>query len=206
MVRLPAISFVVTAAVQDEELPPALRSYPVAREDRRLASLFEEHAAFVARALRRLGIPDRDVDDGLQEVFLIAQSKLDVIEPGKERAFLLGIARRRASTLRRSLDRASRRSEHPLEWVETSTAAPDSNERAEQAHARAMLDQILDTFPPDLRTVFVLHELEELEIPEVAELLGIPVGTGASRLRRAREKFEVEAERMRVRLAREREE
>ena len=171
--------------------------------DRRLATLFEAHADFVARALRRLGIPERDVDDGLQEVFLIAQSKLDAIEPGKERAYLLGIARRRASTLRRSLDRATRRSEQPLDWVETSEDSPDSYERTEQAHARAMLDQVLDALPLDLRTVFVLHELEEMEIPEIAELLGIPVGTGASRLRRAREKFEIEAERMRARLARE---
>ena len=169
----------------------------------RFASLFEKHAAFVARALRRLGIPDRDVDDGLQEVFLIARSKLDAIEPGKEKSFLLGVARRRASTLRRSLDRASRRNEKSLEWVETSEAPPDSVERTEQAHARAMLDEVLDALPLDLRTVFVLHELEEMEIPEIAELLGIPVGTGASRLRRAREKFEVEAERMRARLARE---
>lgn len=168
-----------------------------------LASLFENHAAFIARALRRLGTPDRDVDDALQEVFLIAQSKLDAIEPGKERAFLFGIARRRASTLRRSLDRASRRDRQSLECGETSEEAPDSIARTEQAHARAMLDEVLDALPPDLRTVFVLHELEEMEIPDIAELLGIPVGTGASRLRRAREKFEVEAERMRARLARE---
>jgi RNA polymerase sigma-70 factor (ECF subfamily) len=53
----------------------------------------------------------------------------------------------------------------------------------------------------DLRTVLVLFELEEMETTEIAELLGIPLGTVASRLRRAREKFEVEAERMRARLA-----
>ncbi|MBX3198975.1 MAG: sigma-70 family RNA polymerase sigma factor [Labilithrix sp.] len=192
----------MTAVVRDEEFPSALRSYPVPRMDR-LAALFEAHAAFVARALRRLGIPDRDVDDGLQEVFLIAQSKLDVIEPGKERAFLLGVARRRASTLRRSLDRAARRSEQPLDWVKTTENPPDSVERTEQEHARAMLDEVLDALPLDLRTVLVLHELEEMDIPEIAELLGIPVGTAASRLRRAREKFEVQAERMRARLARE---
>lgn len=197
-----AISCGVAAAVQDEELPPALRSYPIAQTDR-FASLFEAHAVFIARALRRLGIPDRDVDDGLQEVFLIARSKLDAIEPGKERAFLLGVARRRASTLRRSLDRAARRDEQPLEWVESIEDPPDSVRRTEQAHARAMLDEVLDALPLDLRTVFVLHELEEMDIPEIAALLGIPVGTGASRLRRAREKFEVEAERMRARLARE---
>jgi RNA polymerase sigma-70 factor, ECF subfamily len=192
----------VTAAVRDDELA-ALHSYPIPRADR-LASLFEEHATFIALSLRRLGIPDRDVDDALQEVFLVAQSKLDAIEPGKERGFLLAIARSRASTRRRSLDRAARRSEQPLEWVEA-TEDPNSVDRRRQAHARALLDEVLDALPLDLRTVFVLHELEEMEIPEIAELLGIPVGTGASRLRRARERFEMEAKRMRARLARGRE-
>ncbi|MDF2697998.1 MAG: polymerase sigma factor RpoE [Labilithrix sp.] len=167
----------------------------------RLASLFEDHAAFVARTLRRLGIPDRDVDDGLQEVFLVAQSKLDTIEVGKERSFLFGIARRRASTLRRSLYRASRRDEKSLEGMESCEQPPDSSERTEQEHARALLDEMLDALPLDLRTVLVLHELEEMESQEIAELLGIPIGTVASRLRRAREKFEIEADRMRARLA-----
>ncbi|MBX3207868.1 MAG: sigma-70 family RNA polymerase sigma factor [Labilithrix sp.] len=165
-----------------------------------MARLFEEHAAFVARSLRRLGVLDRDVDDGLQEVFLIAQSKLDAIEAGKERSFLFGIARRRASSLRRSVDRASRRDMRSLE--EQEVEAPHESEKlTEEEHARAMLDEVLDALPLDLRTVLVLHELEEIETAEIAELLGIPVGTVASRLRRAREKFEIEADRMRARLA-----
>jgi RNA polymerase sigma-70 factor, ECF subfamily len=167
----------------------------------RLASLFEDHAGFVARTLRRLGIPDRDVDDGLQEVFLVAQSKLDTIEVGKERSFLFGIARRRASTLRRSSYRASRRDERSLDGLDITEPPPDSSERTEQEHARVLLDEMLDALPLDLRTVLVLHELEEMDSQEIAELIGIPVGTVASRLRRAREKFEVEAERVRARLA-----
>ena len=190
----------MTAALQKADLPPESRTYPIARMDR-LASLFETHAAFVARALRRLGIPDRDVEDGLQEVFLIAQSKLDAIEAGKEKSFLFGIARRRASTLRRSLDRASRRNELSLNDIETSEPPPDSAEWTEQRRARALLDEVLDALPLDLRTVLVLHELEEMESAEIAEMLGIPTGTVASRLRRAREKFEIEADRMRARLA-----
>jgi len=37
--------------------------------------------------------------------------------------------------------------------------------------------------------VFVLFELEGMTTPEIAELIGIPLGTAASRLRRARETF-----------------
>lgn len=165
-----------------------------------LASLFEAYAGFVARTLRRLGIPESDVEDALQEVFMIAQSKLDAIDPGKEKSFLFGIARRRASSLRRSLRRAWLRVERAHEDQETYTAAPDSPEQAELGHARAALDEILDSMPLPLRTVLVLHELEEMDMSEIAEMEGIPAGTVASRLRRARARFDVEAERMRARL------
>lgn len=190
----------MTAALQHADLAPESRTVPVARMQR-LAYLFEEHAGFVARTLRRLGIPDDDVEDGLQEVFLIAQSKLDQIQLGKERSFLFGIARRRASTLRRSRDRSSRRAEESLHDVATLERAPDMAEQTEQLQARAMLDEVLDQLPFDLRTVLVLHELEEMESSEIAQLLDIPQGTVASRLRRAREKFEIAADRMRARLA-----
>ncbi|AKV03920.1 RNA polymerase sigma factor RpoE [Labilithrix luteola] len=165
-----------------------------------LASLFEEYASFVARALRRLGIPESDVEDALQEVFMIAQSKLDAIEPGKEKSYLYGIARRRASALRRSLRRALVRVERAHEEHEACTAPLDSPEQTELRHARAALDEILDAMPLALRTVLVLHELEEMEMSEIAEMEGIPAGTVASRLRRARARFEVEAERVRARL------
>lgn len=165
-----------------------------------LASLFEAHSAFVARTLRRLGVPDCDVEDGLQEVFIVAQSKLEQIEDGKERSFLFGIARRRASTVRRTISRTMARIDRVSVGEEMSEPGPDSGARIEQEHARATLDKVLDALPLDLRTVLVLHELEEMESAEIAELLGIPLGTVASRLRRAREKFEVEAESVRESL------
>ena len=57
--------------------------------------------------------------------------------------------------------------------------------------------------PLDLRTVFVLAELEEMEVRELAGVLEIPVGTAASRLRRAREEFSAIARRLRAAWARE---
>ena len=72
--------------VQSADLPQAsLESVTRLANSERLTALFEQHASFVARVLRRLGLRDGDVDDGLQEVFLVAQSKLDVI-----RATLVG--------------------------------------------------------------------------------------------------------------------
>ena len=52
----------------------------------------------------------------------------------------------------------------------------------------------------DLRTVFVLHELEGLEVRQIAEIEEIPVGTASSRLRRARETFSAIAKRVRAGL------
>ena len=60
----------------------------------------------------------------------------------------------------------------------------------ERRQARALLDRLLDEMLEELRVVFVLFELEELSIKEIAELCEIPVGTVASRLRRARDDFE----------------
>lgn len=68
--------------------------------------------------------------------------------------------------------------------------APLPDQAAEQRRARVLLDRFLSSIPEDLATAFVLFELEGLERHEVAELLGIPMGTAASRLRRAREAFQ----------------
>ena len=53
-----------------------------------------------------------------------------------------------------------------------------------------LLYQVLGTLDEDKRNVFVLHELEQLGIPEVAEALGINLNTAYSRLRAARAAFE----------------
>jgi RNA polymerase sigma-70 factor (ECF subfamily) len=77
---------------------------------------------------------------------------------------------------------------------------PTLDELVDRHKARLLLDSILDGMPSDLRTVFVLFELEELATHEIAELLGIPRGTAASRLRRAREDFAQRLSRVERRL------
>jgi RNA polymerase sigma-70 factor (ECF subfamily) len=147
--------------------------------------LVETHFSFIARSVRRLGVPETDVEDAAQQVFLIAAQKLERVVTGNEKAFLLGIAVRVASDARRSLRRRTAR-----ETVAVSTT-PEEIARVRQA--RALLDEILDAMPDDLRPVFTLFELEEMTMVEIATLLGIPSGSVASRLRRAREIFHAEA-------------
>ena len=52
-----------------------------------------------------------------------------------------------------------------------------------------LLDELIGQLPEELASAFVLHELEELTRAEISQLLEVPAGTVASRLKRAREQF-----------------
>ena len=80
--------------------------------------------------------------------------------------------------------------------ADTSSSA---DELIDQRRARETLDGVLHAMEEDLRTVFVLFELEEMPTAEIATLLAIPPGTVASRLRRARAEFEVQIARIKKR-------
>jgi RNA polymerase sigma-70 factor, ECF subfamily len=168
--------------------------------DKRLRALVTEQYDFIWRSIRRLGVPPTDVDDCAQQVFWVASRKLDEIRPGSERAFLFGTALRVASDARRS---RTRRREVPEqgEGAEALDPAPDPEELADKTRARALLDEVLDAMPMDLRAPFVLFELEEMPTAEIAAVLDVPVGTVASRLRRAREEFQKIVARVKARGA-----
>jgi RNA polymerase sigma-70 factor, ECF subfamily len=156
-----------------------------------LRKLVAEHLDFVWRSLRRFGVPAADVDDATQQVFLIANDKLSRINPGSERSFLIGVATRVASHVRRSFHR--REAAEQRLSVNPHEQTPSPEELAQRVEARALLDKVLDAMPEDLRAVFVLFELEELSIDQTASLLILPRGTVATRLRRAREVFHEQA-------------
>jgi RNA polymerase sigma-70 factor, ECF subfamily len=154
----------------------------------RLRALVDEHFAFVWRSLRRLGVADEAVDDAAQQVWIVASRRLDSIERGKEAAFLFGVAIRVAADARRA--RRRRREEPtPEHGLERIDASPGPDELVDGQRARQRLDDALGALPMDLRAVLVLSELEGCSGPEIARLLEIPLGTVASRLRRARELF-----------------
>lgn len=166
----------------------------------RLRHLVDTYFDFIWRTLRRLGVPEADADDAAQQVFLVAARKLSMIDPGNERSFLFGTAMRVASDVRRA---QRRRREDPSEPgdVDLCDGGPGPEDLVAQRRARALLDEVLGAMPLDLQTVFVLFELEELPTSEIASLLGIPLGTVASRLRRAREEFQDRAKRLKARYA-----
>lgn len=158
---------------------------PLARSaaEQRLCALIRRYTAAVSRRLRRLGVPQACVDDAAQRVFWVASRKLDRIEAAGEGAFLLGTAARIAADVRRVEARRSRR-EVALEGDTESATRVD--EMLDLKRTRALLDSVLSGMPAELSEVLVLSEGEGLTAPEISQLSGIPVGTVASRLRRAR--------------------
>lgn len=156
----------------------------------RVAELVHLHFDFIWRLMRRFGATD--AEDATQHVFMIAWKKLDQMQLGKERAFLVGIAVRVAADQRKARSRRRESNEEPPDVV---APIPDASELLEQRQARELLDRILAELTPDLREAFVLAEIEELTAREIAEVLGVPAGTVASRLRRAREAFQLALDR-----------
>lgn len=154
----------------------------------RLRQIVLAHFELLWRFLRRLGLPECDVDDAVQEVVLVVARKLDQIAVGSERSFVLSTAVRVASGFRRSARLRREVADDGL--VEMPSPELDPEQLAEKRRLRLVLDDVLNQLPMELRAVFVLYELEELTMAEIATTLGLPPGTVASRLRRSRELFE----------------
>ena len=173
---------------------------PSASGEARFRRFFQSHYAFIWRQLRRLGVPEEAVDDAAQEAFVVAARRMDDIQDGSERAYLFGVARRIAAHARRARSTRDALTESEDAMVARIDAAPNPEQALEGSRARAMLDAVLDGMEDDTRAVFVLFELEALSKGEIAEVLGIPEGTAASRLRRAREEFLAVARRMKAQL------
>lgn len=164
-----------------------------ALRDARVRVLIDRHFDFVWRSLRRLGVRESDVDDAAQDVFVVAVRRLDDILEERERAFLFGAAVRVCSTRRRFARR------HPEDACGSSDdhvlTLPDPEKLVQLRQARQLVDDVLGSLSEELRSVFVLAELEELSVREIAEREGLPEGTVSSRLRAARAKFSAAVER-----------
>jgi RNA polymerase sigma-70 factor, ECF subfamily len=175
--------------------PVTALTIPSAPDASRKEEFVRCHYAFVWRVLRRAGLSPADADDGAQRVFLIATERLGHIANASERAFLFRTAAHVASKAHRAYRR--RAETHGLDDDLVDGAAP-ADELLEQRRARALLDRILAELPPGLSAIFVLFDIEGLKKNEVAEALGIPPGTVASRLKRAREEIEARIVRYRA--------
>jgi RNA polymerase sigma-70 factor (ECF subfamily) len=158
----------------------------------RLERMFRAHHALVHKTLRRLGLSRDAAADGTQQAFLVASECLERIRPGAERAFLFGTALRIAHSARRSTER------YQLEADMDGRIDPgwQVDKMANRQAALEFTHRVLMRMDPTLVTVFVLFELVGMSTGEIAGREGIPVGTAASRLRRARHAFRIAATRL----------
>ena len=151
-------------------------------------ALFRAHAGFVASFLRRVGTAGADVDDLVQEVFLVAHRKGGFVAgTGHPKSWLAAIALRVASTSRRSHSR--RREDGGADLDVMSSPNADAARVLEARAALRRVQQALDTLSLDDRATFVLYELEGLRCDAIAAAFEIPVGTAYSRLHNARKRF-----------------
>jgi RNA polymerase sigma-70 factor (ECF subfamily) len=150
-----------------------------------LRTIFDEHARYVIRTLRHLGIKEADVDDVAQEVFVTVHRKLPEFEGrSKLRTWLYAICLRVASDHRR---RAYVVRERVTESPPVDAEGRRGDEPDTSLESRAFVQQLLDCLDDDKRAVLVLYEIEGLTMREVAEVVDCPLQTAYSRLHAARE-------------------
>jgi len=165
---------------------PAPASSAPASEPQAFEAAYRAHFAFAWRSLRRLGVPERDLADAAQEVFIVVHKKLAAFDAqSRLSTWVYAICLRVASDRRR---RAATRYEVLAEGTEPlrDAKAADACELSER---RALLEDALDAMSLEQRAVFTLFELEGMTGEEIATLLEIPAPTVHSRLRLARETF-----------------
>lgn len=149
--------------------------------------VYSQHARFVFRVLRGMGVPDAQVDDALQDVFLVVHQRLPEFDPrARITTWLFQIALRVAYGYRRKGRRAH---EHTPFADEQAAGERSPLEQAEASEAAERLQALLDGLDEDKRALLILAELEDMSVPEIANLTGTPLNTVYTRLRRARASF-----------------
>jgi RNA polymerase sigma-70 factor, ECF subfamily len=164
-------------------------------------SIFESEFDFVYNTLRRFGVREADASDQAQEVFIVVHQLLPDYDASRPvRPWLVAIAYRvcgRYRTLARNV-----REVLDVEPADPEDMAPLAVQQLEEHERRALALEAMDHIDLPRRAVFVLSEIEEQPMPEIAEALGIPLNTAYSRLRLAREDFEKAVRRLSAQKAR----
>jgi len=161
-----------------------------------LRPLFREHFRFVCVTLRRLGVREGDVEDVAQDVFVVVHRKLESFDQARPfQLWLFGICARAAAGHRRLA--RHHRQVHPAAPVDAAHGGPLPDEEVAAEEDRRLVLAALDGISPQRREVFVMYDLNDFSVAEIAETLSIPINTVYSRLRIAREEFRQAVTRLR---------
>ena len=156
--------------------------------------LFERYFDFVWRNARRMGVREEDLDDAVQDVFVVVHRRLaEFEERSSVETWLFSILLRVVQHYRRSKARRLARLTALLHFT-GGDAEPQAQEGALELLTRheqaSLLHRLLGEIEDGKRAVFILIELEQRSAPEVAEALGMNVNTVYSRVRAARQELE----------------
>jgi RNA polymerase sigma-70 factor (ECF subfamily) len=180
---MPQVAPAIAAVRQAESSPHGLAAAPA------FESVYQQHVRFVWRTVRSFGVAEAQLEDAVQDVFIVVHRRLaEFAGRARIETWLFAIARRVAGAYRRTAMRKSDRNDAIDDVV--LAAADDTFAALSRAQAAAAVAAVLDSFDDDKRIVFTLVELEQMSVPDVAELLGINLNTAYSRLRLARRAFE----------------
>jgi RNA polymerase sigma-70 factor, ECF subfamily len=186
---------------KDQEVSVAVpRESPQASPwDTTFRDIFESEYAYVRLSVRRLGIREPDLDDAVHDVFVVVHRKLAEFDTKRPlRPWLFGIAFRVALGEKRRF-RNAREELATGEEIDYPDKRPHADEELETEERRRMVHAALGGLDDAKRAVFIMHELDETPMPEIADVLGIPTNTAYSRLRLAREDFRQGLERQLLR-------
>jgi RNA polymerase sigma-70 factor, ECF subfamily len=146
---------------------------------------FDGEFDFVYRSLRRHGVRPADAEDLAQDVFLVMWRRRADYDPERPlRAWLSGIAYRVAYEHRK---RAGR--EVPSGFVDAQDQGRHAEDRLASSSERHLVLRALALLPDKHRSIVVMHDLDGVPMQAIAESLAIPIPTGYSRLRTARQAF-----------------
>lgn len=164
----------------------------------RLEALFRDYGAKVYRLALRCGLDAEEAEDGVQEVFLKVQRRIDTFRgEAALSTWLYQVALNTLLDYRRRVGRAGRaQTFDPAEGVETAAEGPAPEELADRRERRRLVRAALDRLPLRFREVLVLRELEGLSYRDIARVLGLAQGTVESRIFRARERLAEELRRL----------
>ncbi len=182
-IPVPGLQVVVGAARSRPETPPCVQLVDDLDDLDDLDGLYRDHHGFVWQVVRRLGVQNALVDDAVQDVFLVVYRRLHEFDGrGAVRGLLYGIARRIAKRYRERAQRDCVAVSHEGEGESV-----DPEQRLAQIEAANVVRDALNALGEHQRMVFVLVEVQDMHVPEIAECLGVNVNTVYSRLRLARE-------------------